>query len=58
VRYLVNARKRRRLASDLNIGFAKVTSDPEHRGRIVPAYPRTEIRLRRTWQPMTPTERS
>ncbi|HUE87021.1 MAG TPA: mechanosensitive ion channel domain-containing protein [Vicinamibacterales bacterium] len=58
VRYLVDARKRRRMASDLNIALAKVTSDPEHRGRIVPAYPRTEIRFRRTWQPVPPAERS
>ena len=58
VRYLVNARKRRRLASDLNIAFAKVTSEPAHHGRIVPAYPRTEVKLRRTWQPVPPAERS
>lgn len=58
VRYLVHARKRRRLASDLNIAFATVTADPEHQGRIVPAYPRTEIKLRRTWQPVPPAERS
>jgi small conductance mechanosensitive channel len=58
VRYLVHARKRRRLASDLNIALANVTAEPEHRGRIVPAYPRTEIKLRRTWQPVPPAERS
>jgi small conductance mechanosensitive channel len=58
VRYLVHARKRRRLASDLNLAFAKVTAEPAHRGRIVPAYPRTEIKLRRTWQPVAPVERS
>jgi len=58
VRYLVNARKRRRLASDLNIAFAKVTAEPEHQGRIVPAYPRTEVKLRRTWKPVPPAERS
>ena len=58
VRYLVHARKRRRLASDLNLAFAKVTAEPAHRGRIVPAYPRTEITLRRTWQPVAPVERS
>jgi small conductance mechanosensitive channel len=58
VRYLVDARKRRRLASDLNIALAKVTSEPAHQGRIVPAYPRSEIKLRRTWQPVPPAERS
>jgi small conductance mechanosensitive channel len=58
VRYLVDARKRRRVASDLNIALAKVTSEPVHQGRIVPAYPRSEIKLRRTWQPVPPAERS
>jgi small-conductance mechanosensitive channel len=58
VRYLVHARKRRRLASDLTIALANVTSEPEHQGRIVPAYPRTEIKLRRTWLPVPPAERS
>ena len=56
VRYLVGARKRRRLASDLTIALAKVTSQPEHQGRILPAYPRSEIRLRRAWQPSPPGE--
>lgn len=49
VRYLVGARQRRRRASDLVVALSAVTSDPQHAGRIVPAYPRSEVRLRRTW---------
>lgn len=58
VRYLVDARTRRRLASDLNIALANAASAPEHRGRILPAYPRTEIRLRRHWDEAPPGEPS
>lgn len=53
VRYLVAARMRRRRASDLIVALSNATVAPEHRGRIVPAYPRTEVRLRETWEPST-----
>jgi small conductance mechanosensitive channel len=48
VRYLVDARSRRRVASDLLLALTQESSRPEHRGRIIPAYPRTEVRLEQT----------
>jgi small conductance mechanosensitive channel len=50
VRYLVPARARRRRASELILALTTESEKPEHRGRIVPAYPRTEVRLREGWQ--------
>jgi hypothetical protein len=50
VRYLVDARKRRRAASDLVMALSKAMADPAHQGRIVGAYPRSEVRLRRSWR--------
>jgi small-conductance mechanosensitive channel len=49
VRYLVDARYRRRRASDLVLSLSKAAADPAHSGRIVLAYPRTEVRLRDQW---------
>ncbi len=49
VRYLVEARARRRWATSLNVALAKEIANPQHAGRIFPAYPRTEIKLRREW---------
>jgi len=49
VRYLVPARARRRWASDLVLALSEEASKPEHRGRIISAYPRQEVRLRRQW---------
>jgi hypothetical protein len=56
VRYLVGVRHRRRLASDLIVALSKATMDPAHSVKIVPAYPRSEIRLRRTWAPLDVTQ--
>jgi small-conductance mechanosensitive channel len=50
VRYLVDARKRRRTASDLAMALSTAMADPVHQGRIVGAYPRSEVRLRRSWR--------
>ncbi len=49
VRYLVEARARRRWASELNVELSNELAKPEHQGKIFPAYPRTEIKLRREW---------
>jgi small conductance mechanosensitive channel len=51
VRYLVNARTRRRVASDLILALTQEASKPEHQGRIIPAYPRTEVKLKQSWAP-------
>jgi small-conductance mechanosensitive channel len=45
IRYLVPARERRRWSSDLLLAVAVETTKPEHAGRILPGYPRTEVRL-------------
>jgi small conductance mechanosensitive channel len=52
IRYLVDARQRRRRASDLLVALSNVTLDPQHAGKIISAYPRSEVRLRRAWEPI------
>jgi hypothetical protein len=47
VRYLVEARHRRRRASDLVVALSMAAADRAHAGRITLAYPRTEVRLKR-----------
>jgi small conductance mechanosensitive channel len=49
VRYLVPIRTRRHWASTLIVALSEEISKPEHAGRILPVYPRTEITLRRDW---------
>jgi hypothetical protein len=49
VRYLVEARHRRRRASDLVVALSMAAADRAHAGRITLAYPRTEVRLRNEW---------
>lgn len=49
VRYIVDARSRRRRASDMLVALSRAAADSAHAGRIIPAYPRTEVRLRETW---------
>jgi hypothetical protein len=49
VRYLVDARQRRRRASELVVALSRAAVDPSHRGRLALAYPRTEVRLRDHW---------
>lgn len=43
IRYLVHARQRRGRASDLILAISVEMSEPQHQGRIVPAYPRTVV---------------
>jgi small-conductance mechanosensitive channel len=49
VRYLVEARQRRRRASDLVVALSAAAADRAHAGRIRLAYPRTEVRLQDSW---------
>jgi small-conductance mechanosensitive channel len=51
VRYLVGVRERRRWSTELLLALTREASAPQHRGKIVPAYPRTEVRLREDWEP-------
>ena len=50
IRYLVDVRQRRRRSSDLLVALSDATIDPQHAHKIISAYPRTEIRLRRAWE--------
>jgi hypothetical protein len=43
VRYLVPARERRRWSSTMHQALARGMGAPEHRGRILAAYPRTVV---------------
>lgn len=49
IRYLVGVRQRRAWASRLLITIDEELARDIHRGRIVSAYPRQEIRLQRDW---------
>jgi small conductance mechanosensitive channel len=51
VRYLVPARQRRRWATAMLIGLTNAAAAPGHAGRIISAYPRNEVVLRRSWSP-------
>jgi hypothetical protein len=39
------------------LSLSATLADPVHRQRIVAAYPRSEVRLRRTWDPHDPAAR-
>ena len=43
VRYLVNARQRRRTASDLHAAISARLAEPPYKNRIKPSYPRMEV---------------
>jgi small conductance mechanosensitive channel len=49
VRYLVPARARRRWSTQLLLALLEEAARPEHKGKIISAYPRTEVRLRDHW---------
>lgn len=49
IRYLVDARMRRRRASDMLVALSQALADPSHGERLSTAYPRTEVRLRDRW---------
>jgi small-conductance mechanosensitive channel len=48
IRYLVPARERRRWATNLLLAISQESARSEHRGRIITAYPRTEVQIRRS----------
>lgn len=49
IRYVVPARERRRWSSDLLVALSVELARPEHAGRIVPGYRRTEVRVDEAW---------
>jgi small-conductance mechanosensitive channel len=51
IRYVVPVRTRRHWSSTLVLATAEEMAKPEHRGRILMVYPRTEVRLRDRWLP-------
>lgn len=56
VRYLVPARARRRWSTALILALTAESARPEHKGKIIPAYPRTEVQVREHW-PGAPREK-
>jgi small conductance mechanosensitive channel len=54
IRYLVPVRTRRRWSSALILEIAQETARPEHKGRILPVYPRTEVKLWDDWSDPEP----
>jgi small conductance mechanosensitive channel len=54
VRYVVPIRTRRHWASTLILALSEEMAKPDHAGRILPVYPRTEITLQRQWPSMEP----
>jgi hypothetical protein len=55
VRYVVPVRTRRHWSSTLILAITAELAKPEHAGRILPVYPRSEVRLRREWPRSTST---
>jgi len=49
VRYVVPVRTRRHWSSTLILAITGELARPEHRGRIIPVYPRSEITIQRQW---------
>ena len=45
VRYVVPVRTRRHWSSTLILAIVEETSKPEHRGKILPAYPRRDVTM-------------
>lgn len=50
IRYIVPARQRRTWSSDLQLQASIELTKPEHRSRILPGYPRTDVRLQQDGQ--------
>lgn len=50
IRYLVPVRTRRRWSSALVLEIARETARPEHQGRILAVYPRTEVKFWDDWK--------
>lgn len=51
IRYVVPVRARRKWSTKLLLAIGAESSKPEHKGKIITGYPRTEVRLRETWTP-------
>lgn len=51
VRYVVPVRSRRLWASSLVLEFSRELARPEHQGRIISVYRRTEVVVRKDWTP-------
>lgn len=51
IRYLVGVRERRRWSTELLLALIRESSSRQHQGKIIPAYPRTEVKLRESWEP-------
>jgi small conductance mechanosensitive channel len=49
IRYVVPVRTRRKWSSALVLAIAEEVARPEHAGRILTVYPRTEVQLRENW---------
>ncbi|HEX2187330.1 MAG TPA: mechanosensitive ion channel domain-containing protein [Longimicrobiaceae bacterium] len=45
IRYLVGAREKRRWKSELSLRVLEELNRPEHRGRILPVYPRRQVQV-------------
>jgi small-conductance mechanosensitive channel len=45
IRYLVGAREKRRWKSELSLRVLEELNRPEHRGRILPVYPRRQVQI-------------
>ena len=50
IRFLIPVRSRRRWSSAVVLAAAQELSRPEHKGRILPVYPRREITVRKDWE--------
>jgi small conductance mechanosensitive channel len=49
IRYVVGVRARRRWSTALVLATTTELAKPEHKGRILPVYPRTEVKLHEQW---------
>jgi small-conductance mechanosensitive channel len=49
LRYLVPIRSRRRWSSALTLAISREVGAAQHRGRIIPVYPRQEVVVRQDW---------
>lgn len=54
LRYLIPVRSRRTWASTLTLEITRELAKPEHRGRIVEAYPRHEVAMKQDWSAAEP----
>ena len=51
VRYLFTSRERRICSSRIIMALSEEIRRPDHKGRIIPGYPRTQIQItREPWQ--------